>query len=807
MLKSVNISTSSLCGANCIFCPTDRGNAISKKLMSFDLFKKIIDEVSSDAFKCRHQVETMVLGENGDAFLNKNIIEMLRYIKTKLPHIKVILCSNFQNFKEEDIETVVKENLVSIIRTNIDGSNPENYFYAKRLKLEDTDRKIKRFVEKRKEFSSNISLSISVLTLNKYVTSIKNNFGFYPSKMNDREILDKKDDFEEIKQKYTKILDNKTDRIFRIYGTFGWAERNRFKPGEVDYDKYACPNLMRIRNEAFIAPDGTWYACCFDSANQLKIGNLNESSLDEIYNSEKRKNLIKNLENRDFKKNGGPCLTVNCCQVLSEKKFISEIYRLMFKNKLITKLLYFRYNMDKLKLMNISRKLKIYILLFAVTIVTAGGSIVYLSDVAQNSDTLAARQYPAPNINNSHETGVMAVNLVDHHIFSLSEIAPFEPDVFRTPGHPVFLAIFYSIFRSFYPVLAIQILCLFLTTILIFKMALKLMPEKWAFAVSVLYLFLPSTMLSASYLGNENLFVFIFAIALYVFFFSEIKNLYFKWALTGFLLALTAYVRPVSQYILLFFIPAYFIFFIKGREISRKHILAAVLLILVFMGTLAPWCLRNKNLTGVFTFNSTSSFVLFRQNAAQFYQTLSGLGPGDSRVALEKMAGIPAGPVPIDLKYEKVMKKVALEVILSHPLRYTFFHLSGFVSFFTGSGAQLYWRFIKDTQSNFNPPNEPSLLQALNPFSWPTVVTVFKNHGWTLLECAFWGVIALLVFLGVWRSKNVRLSRMFLAIILYFAFVTGPMSYARYRVPVEPLLLIGAFSSAYFWWSRYKEKQ
>lgn len=457
--------------------------------------------------------------------------------------------------------------------------------------------------------------------------------------------------------------------------------------------------------------------------------------------------------------------------------------------------------------MNISRKFKIYILLFAVAVVTAGGSITYLSDVAKNSGTLAGRQYPAPHINNSYETSLMAINLVDHHVFSRSETAPFEPDVFRTPGHPIFLAPFYAIFRSFYPVLFAQVLCLFFTVIFIFKMALKLMPEKWAFAVSILYLFLPSTMLSASYLGNENLFVFIFVSAMYLFFFSEMKSIYLRWALTGFLLALSAYVRPASQYILVFFIPAYFIFYLKRKEITRKHFIAVGLMILVFAGTLAPWCIRNKKLTGIFTFNSTSSLVLFRQNAAQFYQTVSGLGPGASRYALEEMAGIPIGPVPVDLKYEGVMKKVALDVIFAHPFRYAIFHLSSFISFFTSSGAHDYWRFVKDTQPGFNPPAEPSLIQALNPFSWPTVIIVFKNHGWRLIENSFWAIIALLVFAGVWWSKNVRLARVFLAIILYFAFVTGPMAYARYRIPVDPLLLVSAFSTAWFLWSRYKKKQ
>lgn len=455
-----------------------------------------------------------------------------------------------------------------------------------------------------------------------------------------------------------------------------------------------------------------------------------------------------------------------------------------------------------------NNKLEVYILLFVLTITIAGGSILYLFNIAKGSDVPLAKEYliPRPLISGYHEYAVLTFNLVNHQVFSQSRVAPFEPDVFRTPGYPVFMIPSYAIFGNFYLVLVEQVIMLFLTAILIFKMANKLIGQKWAKVLTTLYLFLPSTVLSASYLDNENLFVFIFVIALYLFFFSEMKNFYLKWALTGFLLALSAYIRPASLYILFFFVPAYFLFFIKWSEISRKHLIATALLILVFMGTLAPWCIRNKYKTGIFAFTSTGPLVLFSQNAGIFYQTMNGLTFDEALYALEDMAGIPRGPIPVELKYYDVMKKVALEVIFAHPFRYTFFHLSSSVSFFTSSSAHVYWRFVKDIQPDFYLTAEPYLIQALNPFSWPLLVTVVKNHGWRLVDNTFWAIITLLAFASVWWSKNVRLSRMFLAIIFYFAFVTGPMSYARYRMPVEPLLLICAFGTVAFLWSRHKER-
>ena len=58
MLRSINLSLSSLCGADCIFCPTDtRGTRMREKNMSFDIIEKIVNEISSDNFKQNHSIK------------------------------------------------------------------------------------------------------------------------------------------------------------------------------------------------------------------------------------------------------------------------------------------------------------------------------------------------------------------------------------------------------------------------------------------------------------------------------------------------------------------------------------------------------------------------------------------------------------------------------------------------------------------------------------------------------------------------------------------------------------------------------
>lgn len=463
-------------------------------------------------------------------------------------------------------------------------------------------------------------------------------------------------------------------------------------------------------------------------------------------------------------------------------------------------------------MLKINNTHRIYIAFFLLCLVVVGGSVLYLSDVARKSDTTVARLYPASNTGVGGVTidnVVLAKNLVENRVFSRSLEAPFEPDVWRTPGYPIFVAIFYSLFGNFYSVLLGHLLLLFLTVILIFKIAKKLFGQKWAILLSVIYILLPDTILSASALFNENLFVFIFVTFIYVFFFKEFKSIYVKWALTGFLLALSVYVRPASLYILLFFIPGIFIFYFNKSEINKKHLYAAILLVVVFLSTLAPWVIRNKNEVGVFSFASTGPFVLFRQNAAQFYASLTGMDNVSARKTLLKMANIPEGKnslVPQDLKYSDQLKDISFKVIMMDPFKYVVFHLSSFIPFFTSSGINAYIGFVEDMMPEFYRAPEPSLIQALNPFSWPVLVIVIKNHGWTLLENIFWGVIAIFAFLSLFKSKDVRLYRLFMVLILYFAVVTGPIAHARYRIPVEPLLLLNAFGAITVIYDSYKKR-
>ena len=308
MLKVINLSLSSICGADCIFCPADRGQRIKQKIMPFKYVEKIINELSSEEFKKHYNIIKISTGENGDSFLNRDLVKILRLIKFKLPQIKIVFATNFQNFTEDKIEIILNEKLIDELSCDIDSFDKKVYYQIKKLDFYNTMSNLMDFLKIRKKTNYHLPLNINIVPYNDYIRAIHYNLGVKPIKI--KKYIKTTENFSDIESILKKII-NPTDKINRL-GVRGWAEREQVK--KVNYKKYVCKEIKRIKNEAFIAPDGTWYACCWDSNNELVLGNVMKQSINEIFYSEKRKRFIQMLENKEFEKIGGPCKTVNCCQ-------------------------------------------------------------------------------------------------------------------------------------------------------------------------------------------------------------------------------------------------------------------------------------------------------------------------------------------------------------------------------------------------------------------------------------------------------------------------------------------------------------
>lgn len=315
MLFSINLALATLCGATCIFCPAARGND-AVRVMPAELAKKIIDEVAEPFFQHIHGTKNIILGENGDLFLNKHCLEIMRYIRAKSPNMRTIIYTNFQNADPAVLEAIVRENLVDFINCNIDSVNEDTYRKIKGLELSRVLTNFNAFLALRRQYASQIPVQVYCIPLYTYIKAVWDNYGVLAAKAgrcNGDSIVD---DFALTQAYLEKLLNPAMDRIVKVESVICWAERDNLSP-VTDYSQYHCPNLGRIQREAFIAPNGDWYVCCYDAKNQVVLGNVSEESLQAIFFSAKRKLILDQLANQQFQLVGGPCTTVQCCQFVA----------------------------------------------------------------------------------------------------------------------------------------------------------------------------------------------------------------------------------------------------------------------------------------------------------------------------------------------------------------------------------------------------------------------------------------------------------------------------------------------------------
>ena len=253
----------------------------------------------------------MELGENGEAFYNKDIFKILRYIREKLPAVNINMSNNFTMMSEEAATIILTEKLFDGIQVNIDGHNAETYTATKLVNYGVVIRNLKRFIEIRNTVYPEFKLSINVMPLFEYLMAVRRLFDADPHSISGEVPYSS---YEEIVESLKEFVPANVPIMHSSPGM--WAERSLIRNGisKIDQTPYSCPILWKVTNEAHIAPNGDWYACCLDDDNDLVWGNVATSTLVEVHESETRSTHIARLKARKFEEIGYPCNTVVCCQ-------------------------------------------------------------------------------------------------------------------------------------------------------------------------------------------------------------------------------------------------------------------------------------------------------------------------------------------------------------------------------------------------------------------------------------------------------------------------------------------------------------
>jgi hypothetical protein len=379
------------------------------------------------------------------------------------------------------------------------------------------------------------------------------------------------------------------------------------------------------------------------------------------------------------------------------------------------------------------------------------------------------------------------------------------PELFRTPGYPLFLAL--TSLGGLFVAAVVNVILSVISTILVWRLGRRVSGnERIALGAAWIFAFEPlSVSLSVRFM-SDTLFLALFLLSMErIAEFLHGRSLRVL-AVAGLWLAAATFVRPVSYYLPIAL--AVGLFLVLARVTALRWKAPAVLLISV-LPWLAAWQIRNWVETGYGGFASVTEENLYYILAADMTARVEHRSLIDVENEFDQRCGIGCGEQtdnrPPDLARNPAsagskqslrlafMRAEALRIIRAHPglyLRELIVHFFE-TAFYPGSGTFDKLLYPGDSLYIENLTNGKGATRAF--------ITIFKAYPWVAAEKA--AFVAVLMGLYLLAARGVFRGDMpypclwlLLGTSLYFLAVSaasaGSGVSARYRLPVMPAVCI-----------------
>jgi hypothetical protein len=390
----------------------------------------------------------------------------------------------------------------------------------------------------------------------------------------------------------------------------------------------------------------------------------------------------------------------------------------------------------------------------------------------------------------------LAQGLLQHGTFCHSD-NPMALNVVRVPGYPFFLASVLWLFQgSLLAIVITQILLDSLSCVLIYYLSDSVLAGT-GFISGALAALNMGMITYSHFILTDSLFVFIFIIILLVMFTFMGKP---DWKLTivlGVMTGIASLIRPVVIYLPVVLTIFLFIYFLIEKRYSLfKAISLIILMGSVFVLTLSPWLIRNYIHYGRFQLMAQSGKHMLRFVVPLVWQYSKGIplveGIKQASIAFSERAETEGMDLKKTSPFEKsdFQVKVAIDLLRKEPKS------AILKAWFSGIAKNIFAPAITDLSYLLN-IERPHLLYTREKTFIQRAKDFLQNMQ-GLFRCAVVASTVVLIltrFLQLWGlilmvRHRVWYGAFLLLIILYFLIISGPVGYARYRLPFEPLLII-----------------
>ena len=262
------VDPTNACNLGCPLCPTGAGQSQRiKGILKFDVFKKIIDEVEDYCIELH-------LYNWGEPTLNKNLVQMLNYAKSK--NIWTRISSNLSlKYKENYLEQLLKSGL-SLLHVDIDGIDQEVYSkYRKKGDLNIVIENLKTIKEiKIKNNLKEPIIELAMLAMKQNEHQHKDFYKF-AKEFNANEInIDKIQHNPNMDEGW---LPSNPELIYKTYEG-GEASSNSSTEQKIKQCHWPWSGIV-------VNWDGSTNPCCIIDDPKSDFGNVKGSSIEKIWNS------------------------------------------------------------------------------------------------------------------------------------------------------------------------------------------------------------------------------------------------------------------------------------------------------------------------------------------------------------------------------------------------------------------------------------------------------------------------------------------------------------------------------------------
>ncbi len=402
----------------------------------------------------------------------------------------------------------------------------------------------------------------------------------------------------------------------------------------------------------------------------------------------------------------------------------------------------------------------------------------------------------------------LADTLLTVHRFALTPEA--APEIFRTPGYPVFVASTYVLSGHWYwaPFVASSLL-LGLIAVIVALTALELgLSHRTALVSGALMgLSSGSFLLSMTATGSDILYTCIYAAAMLSA--LRIHDDTYRSLAIGILLGFATLTRPIGILASLpLLLGSGYIHASDFRTYARTTLLSLACWALI----LAPWYIRNYSVTGTPLLSTVSTFNITYYNAPMNEAFWHRASESDARLAILHVIGTTTPEAMRGTEFLPAMESYDRTYLRSHVADYGIFHISRTIPFFFMSGFNVINAILAHEAPGLRSPLFPTegenLTRHLAAHEWGAALRALGAYWFTTLERLSWFVAIALAFAApfVARDRNRRILIVCAAIIIANIILVSPVTQARYRFPAEPFIWAAAVYTGVTLWNRYRQR-